>query len=198
MYSVRFNLRNPKSDQETTIFVYVTANALRIKLSTKQKVLPDLWNAKSRRVTRSIQKLRKYEKRYPGIQSQLQSIQSRLDDISKEVAAFHMGESAFGHEFNLHDLKMHLQRFLKPSGRQFIADDSARGYLELFIKEATNGNRKKVDGSTYKAGTIKCYNNLMSVIKRFEKSIHKKLSWNDIASRFTPGSSNGTKTTDTQ
>ena len=50
MARLKFFLHQPKSKQETPIYLSVTYSGNRIKLKTKQKIKPKAWNAKSNSV----------------------------------------------------------------------------------------------------------------------------------------------------
>lgn len=180
MYSLSFNLRDPQSEKEALILLFVSYRGQRIKVSTRQKVHPQLWIGKENRVTKSAHRIKKYMSNASGIQSRLTIVQTRLDDISAEVSQYFHRESMGNNEPDLKQLKAFLKNYLRPVRGDSNMGDSVRHFLTVFISEASSGSRKKVNGANYRKSTIKCYNNLLNALQRFEKDMGTEVTWSKI------------------
>ncbi len=177
MYSHSFNLRDPKSKEAATIFLYVTFNGIRVKISTREKIIPLLWNQVQKRTTKSLLKIEKYEKVHPGLRLKLMSLQIRLDEISNEVSKYFLQISTNGFLPDRDHLKEHMKRFLQPNNHTLIFNDSVTGFIGQFILEADAGFRKKSNGMNYKKASIVCFKNLFNTIQRYESDIGIRLKW---------------------
>ena len=180
MYRITFNLRTPKSKQESLIFLIVFLGGDRIKISTKQRINPVLWNFKLRKVTKSKVKIEAWKKNNIGIEEQLNNIQHSLDLIRKEADKFFLERKLKGFDPNLYDFKDHMERFLNPSKRTIFFNDFVIDYLNVFISEASEGLRKQTNGNNYTKGTLVNYKNLRFALESFEKQFGYRLRWEMI------------------
>jgi hypothetical protein len=88
MTTLKFNLKEPNGKSETLIYLFITVNGQRIKKSTHQKIHPELWDSKKKRVASNSRIILKHKRITPGIELRIRRIQESLDFLSKEVERF--------------------------------------------------------------------------------------------------------------
>jgi len=54
MYYFNFALYDPKVDKATVLFLYVPLNQKRIKISTRQKIHPRMWDFTKKKVVENL------------------------------------------------------------------------------------------------------------------------------------------------
>jgi integrase len=180
MFNLTFNLKESKSNQPTLIFLYVTVNNQRIKLSTRQKILPDLWNFDQRAVTKSRIKLKKYESKISGISEGAAVVRQKLNDLRKEVERYFFEKSLSPEEANAFELRDYLLKYLIPPKINVLFSTQVIHFLSVFIQEATEGKRKQANGKCYKLSTLGSYKSLFSNLTKFEKHLRRKFTWDII------------------
>lgn len=184
MYAVNYYLKSPSSKDETLIYLFISWNGQRIKISTGLKVLPALWDSGNQACTRNSRLILKYHKSQPGIQDKLMGIQSRLDDFKREVNRFFAERSIAGSMPTKTELKHHIQAYINPAPSKPISSERVIDYLQAFIEEAQTCDRKQANGLNYTEGTIKNYINLLHTLQRFEKGSGISIEWDTIDRAF--------------
>ena len=184
MYHINFALHQPKSKKRTVIYLYVTVNQRRIKISTRQNVLPRMWDSKNKRIITSSSKMTWFVNNGYGSEAMLKGIQNRLNEIRAEVDKFLLNLPKEKRKTSLNNLKLYLLNFLEPEikskdERHFIVQ-----YLNIAIEEMLTGYRKKSDGKLYRGSTIKSYEGLRNSLKSFEDDSNRRYQWEDIDKKF--------------
>lgn len=183
MHYINFSLLQPNSKTESLITLYITKDQERIRVSTKQKVLPKVWDRKKNGITTSPTKLDWYVQNGYGSELQLKNIQHNLNLLRAEVDSFFMSniENSSG---ILIRLKLHIQSYLSGEGDKKTDRLLIREYVAQLIGEMQTGYRKKTNGQTYSVGTIECYHTLLQVFIMYEEATKSRKSWDDIDKKF--------------
>lgn len=180
MYSVKFFMRDPKAKSETTLNVFITYQNDRIKLSTGIKLHPELWDTQRQKVTSSSRILSKYSSADPSFSKNLMAVNAKLAALRGIIQDYSLEVTLNKTNFSLNELKERLISYLKPVAVIGKESQKVLDYLENFIKEAKAGQRKQVNGSSYRPGTIANYKNLRQTIQRFESTLEISLEWDMI------------------
>jgi integrase len=183
MFSVTFSLKNPKSRKETLIYMFVFYNKERIKISTRQRILPSLWDQKKRAITKNKRILNLKRQEYTGIDERLQIIRDKLNDLKMEVDRYSLEQTVNQKPFTLTGLRNYLLRILDVSNWQ-LSDNRVLDFLSTCIKQMESGYRKQPNVKRYSVGTIKNYKNLYQAIQRYENHIQKSIHWDTIDRHF--------------
>lgn len=159
--------------------MYVTLNGRRIKISTREKLYPRLWNTckKEVRVNDSIaRKANGNELSRIG----LLGVQKRLDELRQHFDRYFLDFNGEISADTLVELKSILRANL--SGRADVkkAEQSVVSFLNKFISDIRTGKRRKVDGTNYKAASITCFQNLHNTILRYQRDKRRKITWEAI------------------
>lgn len=184
MHFINFSLLNPKSKTESLITVYVTIDGERVRLSTKQRIHPKMWDAKRKGITTSNAKIDWYIKNGLGSEVYLKSIQTSLNQLRAEIDSFLLSHNYHDNTTALQHLKNHLQEFLNGTSKISKDKSSISDFLSLIIEEMQSGNRKKTNGKPYTPSTIECYNTLLQILGKFELATKTKLKWVSINRNF--------------
>lgn len=180
MLTSKFYLKEPTSKNETLIYLVFNLKGRRLKLSTRQKIHPHLWDFQKQQCTKERKKILKLNKSYPGINQKLIAVQAKLDNISSSYNRYYANNSLQGTPEELQSLEVWFKNYFNDSKKNEVKDDSILSYLKVVIDQIERKERKKVDGDDFSSGTIKNYRNLLQALVRFEKSIGKKLLWDRI------------------
>lgn len=183
MYSISFNLKQPKGNKPSLIYMYVHINKKRIKISTKQRIHPALWDFKRQFVTNSDRVIQKYEETI-GAREQVLIIREYLNELRNEVHRYSM-VCQFQHKsIQPYELRERLYEFLEDRKRNTEDRNSIVTYLQTYIEQLESGSRKKPDMTTFATGTIKNYCNLLQALERYEKDRLCTLIWDDVDRQF--------------
>lgn len=180
MYYVNYNLRNPKAKTKTLIFLYVTNQGERLKLSTRESIEPHLWNQSNSSVTKSMTKLKRYENLKSGTKKRVYAIQNRLDSLRKEVDAYMLKYSMDPKKVKMDELKDHLQRYLSPTNSTYKLSAFVTDYLKVYLHELESGYRKMPNGANFKKSTTTNYKWLLRALKKYENHRGGRLRWDHI------------------
>lgn len=80
MAKVKFVLKEPKSENETLVYMMFTFNNQRLKYSTGEKIHPDYWNPASKRAKET-----RYFPEYPEFNSSLDNLENRIKTIYRRL-----------------------------------------------------------------------------------------------------------------
>lgn len=184
MYKITFNLKTPKSQTESLIFLFVTINNDRIKISTQQTIIPYLWDFNKKRPTISKIKIDKYKNQIPAIEEKLFLIKQHLNNLTAEITKYIVGKELENKEPSIHELKRLLNEFLSPSKATQPALNVIVNFLSYFIVECRNGVRKQPNGKVYRNSTIDTYQVLRNSLIEYQKKIKQVLVWEMIDKGF--------------
>jgi integrase len=183
MYFINYSLHNQKSKKETSIFLFVTHNKRRLKLSSREKIHPHMWDTKNKRIAISDAKLKWYSDKAYGSVANLKGIQKRLNDLRSEVDLYFLNNSNLDGNVSINKLRIHLLGFLNPECESHKIQ-LVRDYTQSIKDEMAGGYRRKPDGKKYTAGTIECYHTFIQVLKMYENYVNKRIGWEDIDKNF--------------
>lgn len=183
MYSISFNLKQPKASKPSLIFMYVFIHKKRIKISTKQRIHPTLWDFNKQFVTQSDRVIQKYEEN-TGCMDQLLLIKEKLNMLGNEVHRHIMKCQLQNKTVHIQELKESLSEFLADRKIEPVEQNSIVAYLAAYIDKMESGDRKKPDTTKYAIGTIKNYKNLLQALERYESDRLFQLSWDDVDRTF--------------
>ncbi|MBL7894497.1 MAG: site-specific integrase [Bacteroidia bacterium] len=158
MATVRFYLKNKKSETATPIMLCFFYDKKRIRVSTKEKIVPRNWNDNE-------QKARRSEEGYEELNLNLQK---KAEDYQK---AYRMLKS-IGAKVNPDSIQRQIDTINNVVNKD---NKTLMGFIDEFIK-----------GSVYRVthGTIKSYKTTQSVLQRFQAHRNKRIDFDDIDMNF--------------
>lgn len=177
MHSVNFYLKSPNSKSETLIYLFVANNGERLKISTHQKIHPELWDSKKKRVIQNDRIILKHKSFDSGVHFKIRRIQESLDNLNQEIERYFTTIGLENRKVTKDGLKNHLTEYLSPTPTEKKLSPNICGFIELFIGEASAGNRKQSTGFNYSAGTLKNYKNLLRTLRSYEEDMGIQLDW---------------------
>lgn len=184
MYKITYNLKSPNSEKETLIFIFITLKTGRLKLSTQQTIIPDLWDFKRKRPILSKPKLEKYKNLYPDIEEKILSIKQNLENLSKEVSRYLLGKDLENEESSINELKDHLINYLNPQKEENTYYNGIVDYLNNFILNTQKGKRKQPNGKLYKISTIYSYKDFRRLLVQYQNKLNTTIYWENIDRSF--------------
>ena len=161
MAVAKFFLKEPKSKDETLIYLFFSYNNKRLKYSTGEKINPTFWN-KEKRLARETTKFPEY----PEFNARLKKIKSDVLDIHRELLN---DETVPTNEL----LKKELDKRAKLKGLE--KKDDIFSFIDRYIEES----------KIIKApGTIRVYNRAKAHLENYCKEYNKQLDFDNINLEF--------------
>lgn len=175
MSKVNFFLKNPKSEDETLIFLVYNHQYKRLKYSTEEYILPSSWDSKlqtpiiSRKFPHNSEIHRRLEE-YKFFITDL------VGELKRKKETITPGKLRIELDKKFKDFQIDEASGLK---RVDFID-----FIENFIKQCEEGKRLTDKGSRYKIWTIKGYRTLQYHLNEFMKENFIKLDFKDITTDF--------------
>ena len=160
MPEVNFFLKQPKSKEESLIYLFLSYNNTRLKYSTGEKIKPVYWDSENQKVKGT----KKYPE-YPEFNSRLKALETKAFDAYRKVL-----NDGFEPSNGL--IKKELDKTIRFS-------ESRKVYFFTFIKEYIEESK-----SLKASGTIKAYNTTQKRLEDYSKSKNKTLQFEDIDLEF--------------
>ena len=176
--SYSFYLARANSERPTAIQLQAYFEGQRFKYSIgKQEfsIYPELWDKETQSPTTQSSLIKKYQKTNPHIKIELQNIKTRMENIEREIKVFINKVQTENKTFDLTALRRHLDDKIKKVERK---DQSAKSpYLLPYAESVVLGMEKgtilinsgKKINQRYEYGTVKLYQQFITVWKDFEK-----------------------------
>lgn len=161
MAVAKFFLKEPKSKDETLIYLFFSYNNKRLKYSTGEKIKPVFWNPEKQKARETT----KFEE-YPEFNARLKKIKSDAYDIYRE---FLNDEIVPTNEL----IKKELDKRSKLLGRE--SKYNIFSFIDKFIEESK---------SIKAPGTIRVYNRAKAHLENYCKKYNRKLDFDDINLEF--------------
>lgn len=183
MNEPHFKLKDPKSDQETSIRLHVNDSAFdhrRFVYGIKESILPDLWDLKTERPTTNKKLIKQYEKHLPTIVDDLKNMHRRIEDISLAVTNYFTRARLDKKAITAKDLKADLDSQFKHKAIISKSKEGLNQYLDRYIKELEQGSRLVKEGMVMKEGSIKNFKTFQSQFDSYQDIRHRKLDFADI------------------
>lgn len=167
-YSYTFNLKEPKSDKDTLIYLRASIRDENkyLKYSTGEKIHPKFWSQES-----------KFPKRVSGRSAEAVKVNSIITQISRYGEAFQLICSKLDADqtaLSVQRIKSELDYKFKKST---APPNSFFNIYDQFIQE-------KKDLGKITKGTIKCYENMKAVLMAFSQSSKYKLTFTSLNKDF--------------
>jgi len=160
MPEVNFFLKQPKSKEESLIYLFLSYNNTRLKYSTGEKIKPVYWDSENQKV-----KGTKKFPEYPEFNSRLKALETKAFDAYRKVL-----NDGFEPTNGL--IKKELDKTARFSESQKVD-------LFTFIKNYIEESK-----SLKANGTIKAYNTTQKRLEDYCKSKNKTLQFEDINLEF--------------
>lgn len=187
-----FKLKDAKSDNETSIRLYVFHRNFpyrRFVYGINKSILPALWDAETQHPTKDKKLIKEYEKHIPTIANDLHNVTQRINKVNELVTDyFTMAEIASnGITISSEGLKKYLDEELKrkPVELPKAKTETLNKFLERFIKELETGSRViKKTGKRYEEGSIKNFKTFQAQLNEYQKARNIQLNFDDITIDF--------------
>lgn len=161
MAVAKFFLKEPKSKDETLIYLFFSYNNKRLKYSTGEKINPSYWNPEKQKARET-----KQFSEYPEFNARLKKIKSDILDIHRE---FLNDETEPTNEL----LKKELDKRTRLKGLE--KKDNLFSFIDQYIEES----------KIIKApGTIRVYNRAKAHLENYCKEYNKQLDFDNINLEF--------------
>lgn len=158
MASIHYYLRDPKSKNETLIYLALSFEGRRYKFSTIESVLPKFWNSEEQKV----------RKTHPGHQEINDSISKKGADLLTAIRLL----KNLNQRISTDTLKRKMDEINKVVNKE---NKSFLGFIEEYIRAAE---------LQVAEGTIKSYKTTLAVLRRFQQSRNRRLEFNSIDLNF--------------
>lgn len=161
MAKANFFLKEPKSENETLVYLFFSFNNQRLKYSTGEKIDPDYWSFTEQRAreTKKFPEYPEFNTRLTNIESAVKNAYRKLLNDEVEVTT----------KLLKNELDIQLQRANKKKKVKLFE------FIENFILEQTGIKHH---------GTINCYNASLSCLKLYCKEKNCTLDFDDINLTF--------------
>lgn len=161
MAKTNFFLKEPKSENETLIYLFFSFNNQRLKYSTGEKIDPDFWSFKEQRAKET----KKFPE-YPEFNSRLTNIESTVKNVFRTLLNDGVEITT---KLLKKELDIQLQRATKTKKVTFFE------FIEDFIIEQKN---------IKKNGTIQSYKTALQCLKKYCQEKNSTLDFDDINLTF--------------
>jgi site-specific recombinase XerD len=163
-----FILDNPKSENDTYIFLFTTVSDGRLKLAIRERINPGNWSKENQRP--KIVKDKKLAESLKSITKKIDRIADRLDELSNQYKR--SGKPL---------LKMNVEREISVLIGKAIQIDTNDFFacFEAIYKDMVNGKLLTRSGKIYSPGTLKNYGQSLDYFTDFAK--HHSLNFSDVS-----------------
>lgn len=173
MGRIKFYLKEPKSKNDTLIFLVYRHNYQYFKYYTGEYAYPEGWDLKKQRP--------KITTKFPNninVDRQLSKYEFFLNDLINELKRKKT-------EITNDLLKIHLDKEFKLIDNVAIEKKiDIQQYIEKYIQDCKKGTRLTPTGTKYQNSTLKAFNVLIFHLKEYMKARHRKLDFKDITIDF--------------
>src|ERR1700756_2295072 len=159
MASATFVLKEPKSKNNTLVYLLFRYQGQKLKYSTGQKILPKFWNPETQRV-RETKKFKQYEE----LNALLQKIEDKVCDSYRKLFTDGIVPTT-------DRLRKELNKSLQ------VGELAKQNNLINFIKES-------IKNSTKQPNTILSYKNTLNKLIDFKSKYKRQLSFENIDLEF--------------
>ncbi len=185
MASPKFYLRDPNiQDRSTAIIFRVYHNGKAYKYGTGKSIIPALWDQKSQRPVKKKSIIDRYKSNNPHLSIDLDNIRVRIENIIRDYQKVLNQIELEGRKFDFAEIKSVLDSNYKQNKKVIINNLNLNEYIEHFIQGIENGTILIAfgpgKGQRYAKGTIKNYQGFQVQFEEFQKSIHRKLNFDDV------------------
>lgn len=160
--------------------MYVFIYKKRIKISTKQRIHPTLWDPKKQFITKSDRLIHKYAEKEGDVREQVLLVKKHLNELCNEVHRYSMVCQLQNKPLQLYELRERLYDLLDKRNTSAVNRNSIVAYLQNYIDQLKNGDRKKPNMTKYSIGTVKNYKNLLQALERYENDRVCQLTWDSV------------------
>lgn len=171
MAKTTFILKEPRSTNDTLVFLVFRYGNNRVKYSTNEKINPKYWNKDTHRARET--------KQFPGYSNFNHRLET-IEDTAKDV--FRQYQNNNDHrQPTVEEFRELLQQRFNPttSGNE----KTLFGFIERFIEEAKTRVNEKT-GKPFSSGIKKGYNQTLNVLKDFQQKKRKRIDFDTIDLNF--------------
>lgn len=161
MAKVKFVLKEPKSENETLVYLMFTFNNQRLKYSTGEKIHPDYWNPTTKRAKET-----KYFPEYPEFNTSLDNLENKIKTIYRRLVNDNISP-------NIELLREELEK--SKSETQPDQKITFSKFIENYIEESKG--LKSIN-------TIKTYENSKRLLEAYCTHLGKVIDFEDIDLEF--------------
>lgn len=171
MAKTTFNLKEPRSTDDTLVFLVFRYGNNRVKFSTNERINPKYWNKDTHRARET-----KQFSGYSNFNHRLETIEDTAKDVFREYQNNNDHRQPTVEEF-----RELLQQRVNPetSGN----DKTLFGFIDRFIEEAKTRVNEKT-GKPFSEGIKKGYNQTLKVLKDFQQKKRKRIDFDTIDLNF--------------
>ncbi|MHB8259919.1 MAG: phage integrase SAM-like domain-containing protein [Bacteroidia bacterium] len=159
MASATFVLKEPRSKDNTIVYLLFRYQSQTLKYSTGQKILPKFWNFENQRARET-----KQFKQYPEFNSLLQKIEDKAFDAYRKLVTDSVVPT-------IDKLRVELKRKL------LVGELSKKNDFILFIQDS-------IKNSTKRPNTIMSYTNTLNHLIKFKEKYKRELTFDTIDMAF--------------
>ena len=159
MASATFVLKEPKSKDNTIVYLLFRYQSQTLKYSTGQKILPKFWNFENQRARET-----KQFKQYPEVNALLQKIEDKVFDAYRKLVTDSVVPT-------IDKLRAELKRKL------LVGELSKKNDFILFIQDS-------IKNSTKRPNTVMSYTNTLNHLIKFKEKYKRELTFDTIDMAF--------------
>lgn len=176
---IKFYLKRPNSDSESSIIAVVHLNKVPFKYYIRKSIYPKLWDKELGSPTVDKKLIKEWKKQDPSIQVVLENTSSHIRKIQDAIATYINLREQAGELVTSELLKEHLNTkfgFGKKSNRTVTLN----GYIDQFIQEIESGKRLTSKKQKYAVGTIKNYKGFQVQFLEYQQNRKRTLKFENI------------------
>jgi DNA-directed RNA polymerase len=181
MIKVQFKLKEPKSDNETSVRLMCYINGDRLVFGTDKSINPKLWDIENQRpISQNRQKadykslISKFKKEQPQIEATLSNLNNRLSRMEASLAAFITQLDAQNIKATKTLCYDHLNSIYNEKETPLAAKAiTLKEYIKIYYEEIESGKRL-YNNKRYQPGTLKNYRGFIAQFDEYQK-ISKKV-----------------------
>lgn len=171
MAKTTFILKEPRSKDDTLVFLVFRYGNNRVKFSTKEKINPKYWNEDTHRARET-----KQFSGYSNFNHRLETIEDTAKDVFREYQNNNNHRQPTVEEFR----ELLQQRFYPATSGN---DKTLFGFIDRFIEEAKTRVNEKT-GKPFSNGIKKGYSQTLKVLKDFQQKKRKRIDFDTIDLNF--------------
>lgn len=198
MINIQFKLKNPSSDQKTSIRCTFYHNKERFiySLGEDKTIYPLLWDDMTMRPISPKKKdfkamINEYKAEHFNIENELVNIHQRIENVTNEVQRFISNTEIQKKPLSFAELKDYLNSVFyeqkSPVAQKFDKKISLNDYITKFILEISSGNRTYTSSQgekrQYKPASVKVYKEFKTQFDTFQNA-RGKYDFKDINMDF--------------
>lgn len=190
----RFQLEKPNSKNLSSILFVLHHEGNRFKYGTGQMIFPELWDKATQRPTTDTKIIKPFEKDHSTIKTDLQNINSRLENIITVSKTYLSKREEQKERVNFDDLKLKLKsEFTIEPGRNSARKKSKTepetrykitDLINQYILGMKAGTKKTAKKQNYDTETIKAYTSFQKMFDELETFHQTTYKVTDISKDF--------------